>query len=317
MSSENNKKKKDNLKAQQYALFFTAILLVIMIFATVILLVPAFYNFEPGGDVFSITKAQPGLRVGDDEGAWSHHTQVAVFRTQYVDGEMRVIASSSTGNNIIAPGTSNDYRFYLQNTSNTTIKFALNMFATITVKNYDGIISKIPVDVKLCRYDGVYLVGSENEWLPISDLGGDVDEGAISPKSYVYYTLSWKWDSKGNDELDSFLGSASANSSIELTLSIGASGGSASGNGTYSPIGERNGCAFCGAVCLCWLWIILIFVLLIGEIVTLIFLGKFMRKCKKYEDMLGIGEPPKQEPEAENAESAPETDEPTPEADNT
>lgn len=276
-SDDRQNKKRKSKKKRQLAVLVPLVLLVIMFFITLVLLAFHYDKFMPSDNVLYISRAKPGLRAGDDVQIWQNHTQVAIFRAYYENNEGVITVESALGNDIIAPGTENEYNFYLKNTSVSPISFQLHMNAYITVNGYEGVISSVPVNIKLRRYDGVYLIGGEDEWSKVMDLSGGVDAGAIGGNSMVRYTLVWEWEfENGNDEWDSFLGSASVDNSVMLTISIGASSDDAVPGTT--PIGTSD--------CLCWLWIIIIILLIIALIVTLIILRRYMKLCEKYEKEL-------------------------------
>ena len=270
--------KKDKKKKGQYFLLLPILLLVFLFVLTFILLVFRVGGFLPSDDVFYISRAKPGLRAGDDEQIWQNHTSIAIFRVEYENGERIITVSSALGKDIIAPGTSNEYNFYLRNTGNSPIAYGLTLDASITVDGYEGIINEIPVNVKLRRYDNAYLIGGEDKWIPVSELGGGADAGTLGANSYASYTLYWQWEFEtGNDFWDTFLGAASVDSSIQLTISIGAT--SAEPSGPVVPGGIPNGC-HCRR-CYCLLLLILVLILIIAEVVTLIVLFHYVKKCKK------------------------------------
>ena len=118
--------------------------------------------------------------------------------------------------NIIAPGTSNEVLFKIDNTTKRVFYYSVKMNAYFS----DNEIT-LPIEVSLKRYDGVYVFGSNDESKLINDFVNVQDDFALKPDRYSYYTFKWEWPfESGNDELDTLLGNISANEPLTLTVEL-------------------------------------------------------------------------------------------------
>lgn len=156
-----------------------------------------------------------GFIVSDDKTVWGTETRVDIFKVAYENGEGVVTAESFNGEKIVAPGTENSYTFKLKNNSGSYITYTLNVDAFITPGD-----EMIPIESRISRYDGKWIVGGEDSWVDVPTLDTAADEGALSPGRYTYYTLDWCWPFEGNDELDTYLGNLAEKEDITITIVI-------------------------------------------------------------------------------------------------
>lgn len=156
-----------------------------------------------------------GFIVSDDKTVWGTETNVDIFKVTYENGEGVVTAESFNGEKIVAPGTENSYTFKLKNNSLSYITYTLNVDAFITPGD-----EMIPIESRISRYDGKWIVGGEDSWVDVPTLDTAEDEGALSPGRYTYYTLDWCWPFEGNDELDTYLGNLAEEEDITITIVI-------------------------------------------------------------------------------------------------
>lgn len=156
-----------------------------------------------------------GFIVSDDKTVWGTETNVDIFKVTYENGEGVVTAESFNGEKIVAPGTENSYTFKLKNNSGSYITYTLNVDAFITPGD-----EMIPIESRISRYDGKWIVGGEDSWVDVPTLDTAADEGALSPGRYTYYTLDWCWPFEGNDELDTYLGNLAEEEDITITIVI-------------------------------------------------------------------------------------------------
>ena len=157
----------------------------------------------------------PDITVHDDVRTWETETKVDIFKIAYENGEA-VVTVDGMGDKVIAPGTGNEYTFYLKNTGNVMLDYTLEIEAFFTPDT-----QPIPVEARLRGYDGTYLLGAEDTWADVLELNQVKDEASISVNRYAYYTLEWEWPyESGDDAYDTFLGNMAVNEDLTLTIVI-------------------------------------------------------------------------------------------------
>lgn len=157
----------------------------------------------------------PDITVHDDVRTWETETRVDIFKIAYENGEA-VVTVDGMGDKVIAPGTGNEYTFYLKNTGNVMLDYTLEIEAFFTPDT-----QPIPVEARLRGYDGTYLLGAEDTWADVLELNQVKDEASISVNRYAYYTLEWEWPyESGDDAYDTFLGNMAVNEDLTLTIVI-------------------------------------------------------------------------------------------------
>ena len=157
----------------------------------------------------------PDITVHDDVRTWETTTQVDIFKIAYENGEA-VVTVDGMGDKVIAPGTGNEYTFYLKNTGNVMLDYTLEIEAFFTPDT-----QPIPVEARLKGYDGTYLLGAEDSWADVLELNQVKDEASISVNRYAYYTLEWQWPyESGDDAYDTLLGNMAVDEDLTLTIVI-------------------------------------------------------------------------------------------------
>lgn len=160
-------------------------------------------------------QVKPGFEASDDNTVWETDTNVEIFKVSYENGEHVITVNSSDGDKVIAPGTENSYTFKLKNTGNVAVSYSVEVDAYFAPEG-----TVIPVNARLCRYDGKWIVGSADKYVDIPTLDTAADESSLGAGKYTYYTLDWEWPfESGNDEFDTMLGNLAAEDE-ELTLTI-------------------------------------------------------------------------------------------------
>ena len=108
-----------------------------------------------------------------------------VFKAYYDEnGKITVQSSSDLDNNLIAPGTSNEVLFKIDNTTRRVFYYSVKMNAYFSNDEVN-----LPIKVSLKRYDGVYVFGSNDESKLINDFVNVQDDFALKPDRYSYYTF--------------------------------------------------------------------------------------------------------------------------------
>ena len=160
--------------------------------------------------------ANPGFMVIDEyDVIWGTETEVEIFKVSYEDGEGNVTVKSDNGEKVVAPGTENSYTFKLKNTGNVPVRYWLDIDAYITPGD-----NMIPIESRVNRYDGEWIVGGQKVWVDVPVLDAAEDTGTLGSGKYTYYTLDWRWPfESGNDEYDTFLGNLAADGE-DITITI-------------------------------------------------------------------------------------------------
>lgn len=120
--------------------------------------------------------------------------------------ELNVFANSEfDGKSIIAPGSEGSYTFTVQNISDFPMEYEIGF----EEENLNG----VPLEFRLKDSDG-YLT---EDWRSAAELA-DVRE-ELANNSKTGYTLEWHWIFDGDDELDTAIGSDSAETPYVLKIS--------------------------------------------------------------------------------------------------
>ena len=156
------------------------------------------------------------FEVVDENGNWLTQTTVEIFHVTYDNETGEVSVNSSEGDRLIAPGTENSYTFKLKNTGEVAIDYEMFIDAYITPNDV-----KIPVEVRLNRFDGWWLVGGNDEWEEVTELDSVYDTYTVGTMCHTYYTLDWRWPfESGDDEYDTSLGNLAVGEDLVLTIEI-------------------------------------------------------------------------------------------------
>lgn len=157
----------------------------------------------------------PDITVYDNVRTWETTTEVDIFKIAYENGEA-VVTVDGMDDKVIAPGTGNEYTFYLKNTGNVKLDYTLEIEAFFTPDT-----QPIPVEARLKGYDGTYLLGAEDSWADVLELNQVQDKASISVNRYAYYTLDWQWPfESGDDAYDTLLGNLAVDEDLTLTIVI-------------------------------------------------------------------------------------------------
>ena len=202
-----------------------AILFILFLLTTTVLML-RIGSFLPSDlDVIFISAKRPGFSAWDANGNWNDQAELEIFRADGVYGaNIREDGSagpflSQDGRVLIAPGSSGSYEFHLKNDGNVPLDYLLNLSAKLKVAQTGEVIDYLPIKVRILRYDGSFVVGDEETWVPVTDLS-DTDEGTLGAGRYASYTLLWRWAYEGGeDDVDTDV--ASRDGDVQLTLTLG------------------------------------------------------------------------------------------------
>ena len=167
----------------------------------------------------------------DDDVVWSTDTRVDIFSLSYDKESDRVTVKSETSDKVLAPGTENDYRFSLKNTTSAKVDYSMWVEAKVEPENIE-----LPVNVRMSGGDGKWLLGSAGDWNKPLDLNSVKDEGTLRRGESSAYTLSWQWPfEQENDGLDTLLGNQAVDEDLNFmiiihTLATGTDSGTSHGD---------------------------------------------------------------------------------------
>lgn len=131
--------------------------------------------------------------VNDENGNYIYQQNLNIFNN-----------SAFEYTNKIAPGVSNTYHFVVHNSTNTNLKYYLQM--------YENSEYKINLKYRL-RKNNEYIIGDDNTWVTASDLKTAFSK--INSSSSDSYSLDWKWfDDDKNDTI------AGKNMTTEYKLNV-------------------------------------------------------------------------------------------------
>jgi hypothetical protein len=183
---------------------------------------------------------RPGFAASDEDGdnKWKTMTPIEIFRINYEGDDQQVTVLSDNGDKVIAPGVENSYTFKLKNTGNVYLDYSVSMEATLSPADIS-----IPIEGRISRYDGKWVVGGSDSFENIADMHGAEDSARLAPGRYTYYTLDWRWPFEGDDRLDTALGNLAQQQDVTLTIVLnteavmsGSSDGSGGGtDGEQTP----------------------------------------------------------------------------------
>ena len=165
--------------------------------------------------------ARPGFQASDSDRIWGKQTDIELFRVSYENGEHVMTAVGANGQEIVAPGTENDYTFNLTNTGNVSIAYRVSATAVLSdgQNRFD-----IPLKLRLSDYTGRYLIGGADSWADFESLGTFSESASLAAGHYTAYTIEWQWPYEwGDDAFDTMLGDLAVDRDLVLTVTINVS----------------------------------------------------------------------------------------------
>ncbi len=111
------------------------------------------------------------LSVYDERGDYRYQKKINIFSNP--DFGMK---------QIIAPGSSNIYRFFIKNSNKFDIQYSIKMSEE----------NEYNINIKYrLKQDEEYIIGNDDTWVTANEL--IVEKAELSSKSIVPYVLEWKW----------------------------------------------------------------------------------------------------------------------------
>ena len=165
-----------------------------------------------------------GYSAYDKDQVWTTQTDVDIFSVSYKNGQAEITVNSEKGDNVFAPGTEQTYEFTLANDGKYNLDYILTVEAFY--ENTNGL--WIPIEGRLRRTPGGYVVGSAEEWPDVLELDGYIENGKIDSGHKYFYALDWRWpferfDGEGldsNDAYDTMLGNLAVDEDLKLHIII-------------------------------------------------------------------------------------------------
>lgn len=156
------------------------------------------------------------FKVDDGSAVWGTETQIALFEVTYENGEQNITVQSSNEDKVIAPGTTQTYTFKLKNTGEVALDYLVDIDAYVTPEE-----TRIPVESRLYRYDGEWVLGNHELYEEIELLDSAEDMSTLGAGRYGYYILEWVWPfESGDDAYDTLLGNEAIQENITFTIEI-------------------------------------------------------------------------------------------------
>lgn len=149
------------------------------------------------------------------ETTWLGMTELEVFSLSYENGAGQITVDSASGDNVVAPGTSNEFKFSLYNSGDSGLDYTMTVNAYITV---DEVAELVPVELKMMSYTGEYLIGSKDAFTQFGQIGTVTDSGSLTAGYVMPYTIEWQWPFEGDDALDTSLGNYFKDHGEDITL---------------------------------------------------------------------------------------------------
>lgn len=178
--------------------------------------------FDKDGFSYIRANAEPDMLTSDENAQWQVNTDVDLFKTAYANDKGEITVKSLKDDKIIAPGTSNEYEFFIKNTGNISLSYTMLLDSVFTLSNRD-----LPMQVRL-RSGDRWILGSESSWLYSESLSGIIETGTVDVNKYVVYTFEWQWPFEDgrddalilNDINDTIIAEAAVNQDVTFKLSI-------------------------------------------------------------------------------------------------
>lgn len=177
---------------------------------------PAFEPQTPSEEVLSnietsTTSNSGGATIFDTDQTWTTYTQLNIFE----HGDTTVQGDGTgTASHVIAPGTSNDYIFSLQNDRDYNIKY------TVQISGGNDSDYALPVSVQILDSEGNILT----DWVSIGMLNNISTEGNLKQNSDKQYIIRWQWayehGTESTDLYDTFLGDKAVGEELACHINI-------------------------------------------------------------------------------------------------
>ena len=165
-----------------------------------------------------VSQSENQIIWNPSDSVWQTDTQTEIFKVSYENHSGEITVAGKENEQLIAPGTKNDYTFVLNNNSRSYLDYKVSMVSF--VNGLDQGDSELPVEVRVYGPDG-WLLGDASTWLPVRTLNTLEYSAVLTANSEAKYVLQWRWPyhiDSAQDKLDTWLGCQ--NKDITLTIQI-------------------------------------------------------------------------------------------------
>lgn len=180
-------------------------------------------NYLPENtDILFIVGKNPSVEVGDQEHpTWETGKNVRIFESSYANENGETTVVSQDGTKLIAPGVTTTYQYTMYNSGNMAVIYETDLDFILKIGGERQKDAAFPLQVRLKSQSGSYLIGSETEWVDVSEAVLNQHVSLLGAFSYETFTLELRWLFEGgNDELDTMYGDCSAEKGVALTMNI-------------------------------------------------------------------------------------------------
>lgn len=173
-------------------------------------------------DIVFIVGKRPSVDVGDGESRkWVSGKNINIFSNAYANKDGVSTVVSQDGTKVIAPGTQSTYRFTMYNDGNMAVRYQIDSRFVLTIGGKRQEEYRFPLLVRLKNSNGDYLLGKDEDWIELQNAAITSHLNVLGASSYENFTLDLLWQFDGeDDELDTWLGDASASVDVTLTFEI-------------------------------------------------------------------------------------------------
>lgn len=168
-------------------------------------------------------QVNPVIQGIDAVDYWDNQTTISLFEDTYLNADGSITVKSANEEHVIAPGTENDYTFQLKNTGNVSLDYTMRID-----HNWGESQQEIPIEVRLRKGSGEYVLGSSQGWILPEELNQVKETGTLAVNHYAQYTLEWRWmyetenesQIEEGDAVDIALGNQAEEEKVDLSITI-------------------------------------------------------------------------------------------------
>ncbi|MBQ7407947.1 MAG: hypothetical protein IJW13_01555 [Clostridia bacterium] len=224
MPTYNNDNRSNNSSPRRqwvWIMLMVNIVFILLIMTLGIIALRVGNSLPEGTDILFIVGKNPSVSFEDESGVWEAGKNVDIFKSSYGENGGAPTVVSQDGTKLIAPGVKTTYQFTMQNNGNMAVVYEADIDFVLSIGGVSQKDYNFPLKVRLYDDKGLYLIGSEAEYVQVQKAAIAQHPGLLGANSYQTFTLELYWEFEGgNDELDTLYGDLSAQKGVNLTLKI-------------------------------------------------------------------------------------------------